>query len=667
MKSHEAGLRLKVYLLLGLFILAVAALMAGLYRHQVTNRDRYLAWAERQQFRPVRLIPLRGKILDRRGRPLAVSIEAGSVFSRPAAVKDADAAARRLAPLLGMDPERVRARLTSGVSFVWLARQIPLAKARAIQRLGLKGIGVEMEGKRYYPNRELAANVVGFAGIDSQGLEGLELAYDGELRGTRESLFLLRDAHGDLLWQGIIGGGSASRGRQLVLTLDLRIQFFAERALREAVRGCGASSGSVVVLDPATGEVLAMASVPTFNPNHFGASAPASWRNRAITDLFEPGSTVKPLLLAAALEEGVVDEETRIDCAEGKFFIGGHWIHDMEENGEMTVREVIVHSSNVGATQIALRVGPERLWRYFDAFGFGRKTGIDLPGEAAGALRPWRRWSRVALATHAFGQGFSVTTLQLAAAFAALADGGILRRPFLVREIRDERGEVIRRFRPDRGRRVISRETARRVLAVMEGVVEEGTGRRARLAGLRVAGKTGTAQKFDRRLGRYSEEKGVVSFVGVVPADRPRMVIAVVIDEAEGRVSGGKTAAPVFRRIASAGITYLGVATGGKSDEGGERRRASMSPPEPRPGEGTAGRTERVMGTGPGPWRMPDLRRLTFRSALRLLEGLPVTIRIEGTGRIRRQSPRPGAPVQAGEVLRLVGACSSGTPVSREG
>jgi cell division protein FtsI (penicillin-binding protein 3) len=659
MKSPEELPRRKIYSLLSFFVLVVLTLMAGLYEHQVARRDRYLAWADRQQLQPIKLIPLRGKILDRRGAPMALSVEGGSVFCHPASVEDPAQAARLLAPHLGADPASLQSKLSQSLPFVWLARQLPLSKARQVQALGLNGIGVEKEGKRYYPNRDLAAHVIGFVGVDSQGLEGLELSYEEHLRGAQVSLLLQRDAKGRLLWKEMAEAPRPDRSGEILLTLDLRIQFAAQRALEQAVEDTKAASGTAVALDPRSGEVLAMACAPSFNPNRYPSYAPGLRRNRCITDSFEPGSTVKPFLLAAVLEEGLVSEQTIFDCERGSYRLGGHRIRDMKPYGELSVLEILTHSSNIGATKLAERLEAQRWWEYLNAFGFGQKTGIDLPGEVAGRLRPWRQWARVALGTHAFGQGFSVTTLQLATAYAALANGGFLLEPFVVREVRDEAGRVVHVRHPEILRRVVSDATAERVLAVLEAVVETGTGKGAKVYGFRVGGKTGTAQKVDPKTQRYSTERSIVSFVGLVPVDEPQLVIAVVLNDVEWQATGGRLAAPVFQKIAASSLHYLQV----PAEMPAVARNGSAAPFSSATGE--AGErpfetTEVAWTDSPGAWRMPDLRSLAFRSALRALEGLPVTIRVEGSGRVLEQDPPPGTLMSEGQAIRL-----SGLPMGR--
>jgi cell division protein FtsI (penicillin-binding protein 3) len=660
MKALDVSLRHRIYALLSLFVLVVLVLMGGLYEHQVERRDGYLAWAERQQLQPIRLIPLRGKILDRRGAPMAVSLEGGSVFSHPASVEDPEKTARLLAPLLEMDARSLRDRLSRRLPFVWLSRQLPLKRARAIKKLELDGIGMEKEGKRYYPNRDLAANILGFVGVDSQGLEGLELHYEEFVRGTQVRLLLQRDARGRLLWQEMAEAADLGRGSEIVLTLDLRIQFAAEQALKRAVKETQAASGSVVVLDPRSAEVLAMACVPTFDPNRFQAYEPAAWRNRCITDTFEPGSTAKPFLLAAVIEEGLVSEETTFDCEKGAYRFGGHWIHDMEPHEELTVLEIITHSSNIGATKMAERLESQTWWEYLRDFGFGRETGIDLPGEVRGRLRPWTKWAPVALGTHAFGQGFSVTTLQLAAAFACLGNGGFLLSPFVVREVRDEAGRVVHAQHPKVVRRVIAKETAERVLAVLEAVVENGTGKKGQVPGFRVAGKTGTAQKFDADRGEYSNDRAVVSFVGLVPVQNPQLAIAVVLDEPQGQASGGAMAAPLFRDVAAASLHYMQVR--GAMPVSAETEQAfQYCSAEADEGVGSRETKGTAWIGSRGEWLMPDLRSLAFRTALRALEGLPVSVRVEGSGRILDQDPPPGTVIRVGQPVSLAGLPGVGT------
>ncbi len=658
MSREDRSLRAKIYFMLGVYVLLVLVLAARAFQHQVIKRDGYLQWARDQQLQPVKLVPLRGKIVDARGNLLAVSLKAASLFAHPAQVENPERTAQVLARTLRLDAGELLQKLRQPVSFVWLARQLPVEDAEKVKRLALPGIGVEWEGRRYYPFRELAANVIGFAGVDSQGLEGVEIFREAVLKGKQGKLLLQQDARGRLLWQELYQDSREDSVKEIVLTLDVRIQHFAEQALREAVEENGAAGGTIVVMDANQGDLLAIACLPTFNPNRFGAYPPELRRNRAITDAFEPGSTVKPFALAAALEEGLLNEEVRFNCERGKYFFGGHWIHDIHPYDVLTLREVIVKSSNIGTAKMAETLGSQILWKYLDAFGFGRKTGIDLPGEATGTLRHWKSWTTICLANHAFGQGFSVTALQLACAYAALTNGGWRVEPHVVREIRDEKGTVLEAWKPGPGRRVISARTSERVRAVLEGVVEEGTGKRAKLAGFRVGGKTGTAQKFEPALGIYSPNKMVCSFVGIVPIEKPEIVVVVAIDEPRGRVTGGMIAAPVFQRVASKALFYRNVeATVPEPSapvQAGLFRTASLcwdsSGPTAAPVvAGGAAQAEHASSA----WTMPELRQRTVRAALRALEGFPVQVRLEGSGILVEQDPKPGSPLEAGQVVRL--------------
>lgn len=654
MKKYDVTLKRRIYGLLGLFSLFSLLLAAGAFQHQVLRRGDYNEWADKQHYQPVRLIPLRGRILDRGGNPMAVSLKAGSVFAHPATIRDPEAVARRLAPLLGGDPERLAGRMARDASFTWLARQIPLASARKVRDMRLPGVGIETEGKRYYPNRELAGHVLGFTGVDSQGLEGLEWAFDRQLKGQPGQLRFQRDARGRVLWQEVPGKPGNRGCCELELTLDLRIQFFAEEALNEAVRSSGALSGAVVAMDPRSGEILAMACAPAFDPNGYRRSSPSRWRNRALADAFEPGSTIKVFTVAAALEEGRVREDTRIFCENGSFRYGRCLLHDMKPHGELSVREILMVSSNIGVAKIADELGGVTLHRYLKAFGFGRKTGVDLPGEVAGQLRDAEGWSQVAVATHAFGQGFSASALQVARAFSVLANGGCLVRPYLVRAVRDEQGRTIQETTPVVEDRVLSPRTARRVLDLMESVVLEGTGAAARVPGYRVGGKTGTAQKYDAAAGAYSDERSVVSFVGVLPLEAPEMVVAVVLDEPQGKASGGRTAAPVFGRIASRGMHYRRVPDGVREVRKPVPAVSRVSSLGEHAGPGGRIRPAAAPAfRGAGVRQMPDVRFQPLRSALRMLDGIPAAVRLEGTGTVVSQEPVPGSPVGDGSTLVL--------------
>jgi cell division protein FtsI (penicillin-binding protein 3) len=604
---------------------------------------------------PVRLTPLRGRILDRLGSPLAISVKSASVYSQRTYRKDPHRVARQIAPYTNKDPQELYEIFSRRNSFTWLARQISLSAGREIQKLGCPGIGIELEGKRYYPKKELAGQIIGFVGIDSQGLEGLELGYEKCIKGNEVTLTLQRDALGRTLWQEVPQKREKEVGKDLILTLDSRIQYYVERCLTEAVQRTGAISGSVVVMDPMSGEILAMASQPLFNPNRFNSSSPFAWKNHPITDSFEPGSTVKAIMLAAALEEGIVEEGHRFFCEYGRYPFGGRTIHDIHKYGELTVRDILVHSSNIGATKIAEVLGARTLCRYLRAFGFGSHTGIDLPGEVTGTLKPFQKWPRVALANHAFGQGFTVTAIQLASAFSALANGGFLMKPYVVKEIRDPCGKEGHVYSPKVVRRVISRQTSLRVMAVLEAVVTEGTGRQAQIPGYRVAGKTGTAQKVDPEGGGYSSDKYTISFIGIVPVDKPEMVVVVILDEPASPGTGGLLAAPVFRQIALNTLRYRNVMPEGSPEllDGDDKREAASQ---------DRGGLENSVNQGKqGERYFPDLYGLSLRKALQLLEGYPVSVEIQGSGRVISQRPSPGTVLHEGDRCVL-----EASPVTQE-
>jgi cell division protein FtsI (penicillin-binding protein 3) len=410
-----------------------------------------------------------------------------------------------------------------------------------------------------YPHKTLLSHVLGFAGTDHIGLEGVERFYDRELRGEKGRLIYERDGAGKRLFPKGLEYVAPSRGRDLILTVDEVIQYISERELDAALAETGAESGTVVVMDPWDGGVLALAIRPMFNPNEPNFSRPESWRNRAITDTFEPGSTFKIVTAAAALDAGVVRPDEIIDCEQGRWAIPGGALHDHDPLGRVPFSDVIAKSSNIGTAKIAQRLGPERLRRAITTFGFGRKTGIDLGGEVAGRVPPLERWSKRSAVTIAIGQEIAVTTVQLAAAYAAVANGGLLVTPHVVAHVRGSDDRAMERAAPAAPAvRVMSAATAKRLARLLEGVVGgNGTGGLAAVDGVRIAGKTGTAQQIDPETGRYSPDRETASFIGFAPSNHPAMVIAVVLDNPKGRGWGGQTAAPVFARVAEATLRYL--------------------------------------------------------------------------------------------------------------
>ncbi len=562
---ERRGRILAVLLIAGLGFGAVALRLVYL---QVYERAGLSLLAERQQQRLVQLDPRRGTIYDRMGRELAVSLDVDSVYGVPSKIDNPREVARQLSRILQENPRLLERKLAGEKHFVWLSRKIEPAKARKVKALDSSEVGLQVESRRFYPNKSLAGPVLGFTGMDNKGLEGLERVYDKTLRGINGWVLAEKDATGRTVFPG--GPGFQYRlpkpGHDIVLTIDEVIQHIVEKELDAALATTRAKGGVCIVMNPKTAEVLALAvrtaasrGGQAFNPNEPQQFRPEEWRNRSVTDAYEPGSIFKPFLAAAALEEKVVHPLERFDCSAGKIKVADRTISDAHQNGVLTFTDVIAESSNVGTIKVALRLGKERFSQYIAAFGFGKKTGVDLPGEIAGLVKDERLWSGVSLAEIAIGQEIGVTPMQMAAAYSALANGGMLMKPYLVAEIVDRDGNEGKKFQPQPVGRVISEETCSKVTKILQRVVEEGTGEKARPAGYTAAGKTGTAQKVDQRTGLYSKKNYVSSFAGFVPATAPRLMILVMVDRPEGVIYGGSVAAPVFKAVAEQSLAYLQV------------------------------------------------------------------------------------------------------------
>lgn len=547
---------------------ALGVVGARLYFIQITQHHNLGTRATKQYVRRVALSARRGTIYDRNGRTLAISLNGRSVFAHPHLVRDPAATATRLARVLRRPARGIRAKLRSDRPFVWIQRQIDSARAEVVADLNLPGVGLVPEGKRYYPKKGLAGHVIGFVGVDNKGLEGVELAFDRLLTDGSRSVVSRVDAFGRMVFRDVVERDS---GSDLYLTIDEVIQHVAERELDAAVRHSGAKAGTVIVMDPASGEILALANTPSYNPNKYGSYPPSFRRNRAVTDPYEPGSAFKLILAAAALEEGLVRPQDLFYGEEGAIDVAGVMIRDHKKHGWMTFRDVLVFSSNVGAIKVGMKVGKELFYSYITSFGFGLSTRADLPGESPGILRRPRDWSRISIGALSIGYEISATPLQLVTAMSAVANGGQLMRPHVLKAVRSPDGAVDQ-IRPFPIRRVASPETARTLSSILTEVVARGTGQAAALSGYRVAGKTGTAQKLDQKTGRYSRSKVVASFVGYVPAEDPRLAILVLIDEPGRLAWGGSVAAPAFRAIARETLGYLGIPPRHAKDERVARR-----------------------------------------------------------------------------------------------
>ncbi|MDH3743729.1 MAG: penicillin-binding protein 2 [Acidobacteriota bacterium] len=551
----------RLVLFLAVLVLWGGAISARLYKVQVLEHGRYADRAEDQQHRIVEVHPPRGTIFDARGRILAVSVAVDSACVFPHELnrhKDPEGILRQIAERAGVDPEALSKRVARNSNFAWVRRLLEPEQAQALRDLGIDGLGFVEESKRYYPLAEIAGQVLGFVGTDHTGLAGIEAQYEQAISGTPVNRTVIRDGLKRRVHAPGLSLSDADPGADLHLTIDSSIQYIVERELAKAVDLHQAKSGTAVVLDPKTGAVLAMASQPTFDPNRFGEFERELWRNPAIQDAYEPGSTFKLVTFAAALDRDLIDPVDVVDCEMGLIDLGRVEIRDHKEFGELTFRDVFAFSSNVGSIKAGLLVGRQGLFDQTLAFGFGSGTGVDLPGEAGGLLRSAESWWPNQEAYVSIGQGLSVTPLQVAAAFAAIANDGELVKPYLMAEqgIRLERRAL--HPKPSVVRRVASTSTVRTLVRLLEAVVEEGTGQLAAIPGYVVAGKTGTAQKAGD--GGYAADKHVASFAGFVPSRDPVLAAVVVIDEPRGRFHGGEVAAPVFSAIARQSLVYLGSA-----------------------------------------------------------------------------------------------------------
>ena len=556
--SERSFKQAKVRILLLAIIIAIglSAGISRLFYLQAFKNNDLSKIAVRQHQKTVALEPLRGTIYDRKGRVLAVNLDVESVYAVPSEIENTYEAARRLSKLLNEDFRVIERKLKSDKGFVWIARKLDPNISARIKNEDLEGIGFIKESKRFYPKKELFGQLIGFAGLDNTGLSGIEARYDEFLKGEDGFIILERDARGSHIFPSS-GYKPPVKGRDIILTIDEGIQYICERELDKAIQKTHAKSGMIIGMDPKTGEMLAMAVKPSFNPNEFIKYAPEEWRNRIVSDPYEPGSTLKVIVASAALEDKVASPSEPMFFGEDKIDIDGEIIHDtVKEKGRLSFRDVIKRSSNVGAVRIGMRLGKERLYSHLKSFGFGERTDIDISGESKGILRQTREWSKRSIGSVSLGQEIGVTPIQLITAFSAVANNGWMMKPFVVSEIRDG-DKIVRKVYPEIKKRVISAETAAEMTRILTSVVEGGTGERAAIEGYRVAGKTGTAQKIDPKTGLYSDKYFVSSFIGYAPAEDPQIALLVVIDSPEGIAWGGSIAAPVFKSVAEDVLLYM--------------------------------------------------------------------------------------------------------------
>ncbi|HEY0078087.1 MAG TPA: penicillin-binding protein, partial [Pyrinomonadaceae bacterium] len=658
---------------------------ARLVHLQTSQHERLLARARLQQQARQEENAARGRILDREGRELACTVEVESFFAAPGEIEDPAEVSKLLAPLVGTErtklAERLREAKQAGRQFVWLARKLDPQHGAAIRALGIKGVHTVEEPQRRYPSKALAAHVVGFVGLDDEGLGGVEQFHNASLEGEAGNVVVDRDARRRSYESVEI---NPRAGQSVVLTIDQSIQYHAERALASALERTRAKSATAIVLEPHTGEILALANAPTFDPNEAGKATAQARRNEALQNIYEPGSTFKIVAFSAALEEKLARPEDRIDCQMGSINVAGRTVRDHTAFGTLTLTEALAKSSNVAAIKLGLRVGDRRMHEYITRFGFGSRTGVELPGETAGLLRPVARWQASSMGSIAIGQEIGVTPLQVASAFAALANDGVRVQPHLVKELRDADGALVTQTKPEE-RRVLSAETARVVRNMLESVTVKGTAKAAQLEGYTAAGKTGTAQKIDPKTRTYSKTKHVASFVGFAPVERPAVVIIVVVDEPAGAYHGGDVAAPIFREIAEQVLPYMNVlpdveikpeeataneplvarasspnSQNAQQEQGanaqGETRGAAAATPEhlPEVAAREAGGAEIVYAeAGQRALLMPNLRGVSVRDAARICAQLGLELEARGEGRALKQSPAAGESVEAGQTVRV--------------
>ena len=562
-KSSSFRNRVKVRLIFvsSLLLLFAVSLIARLANLQITQHKTLLAKSEKQPHHGnLKTYFGRGTIFDRNGNELATNLVVESVFVVPQEVRDRKYTSKVLASALGQNYDRVYKEVSSNKQFAWIKRKASTDEIIHLKKAALSGVRFRSEQKRFYPKRELAANVIGFVGTDDYGLAGIEQTYQGKLKGMVYSQPIKQDGRG----RNIQNLGSLSRSNlgnyDLMLTLDEVIQFTAEYHLTKQVERYKADSGMAVVMNPNSGEIYAMANVPQFNPNNYNKFTPETRKNNTVVSSYEPGSIFKPIVAAAALDNGIAQPHDKFFCENGSFKIGGRNIGEASNHkyGSLSMQEIIAKSSNIGAIKIAQKLGKDSFYEYIRKFGFGEKTSIRLPGVSSGLLGKRKNWNERSLASISFGQEIAVTPLQMVVALSAIANGGTLMEPHIAKALMRD-GKIIKEIKPKKIRRVISEKTSRQMMEILKFVVENGTGKKAAIDGFEVAGKTGTAQKYITETQSYSKTEFISSFIGYAPADNPRLAILVMIDNPKGRHWGGVVAAPVFVKIAEKSLRHLNV------------------------------------------------------------------------------------------------------------
>jgi cell division protein FtsI (penicillin-binding protein 3) len=659
--------RRAMFVALGLvaWMVIVGARLAQL---QITEHDELSARAKNQQLGTVETSPTRGLLLDRQGRELARSVDTESFFADPREIENINETARKISSVTNQNTEELIAKIReakdSNKKFIWLMRRIGLDTATRLDAMALDGVYSRKEPKRYYPNDGLAAHVLGFVGTDEIGLGGVEQFYNEKIRGEAGRVFFETDARRRAFESYEV---QPHPGQTVVLTIDQSIQYRTEQALFAAVERSNAKSGTAIVMDPHTGEILALANAPAFDPNEPGNEPPEVRTNWALQNIYEPGSTFKVVAYSAAMEKGLVQPDDRIDCQNGSITVAGRLIHDGHSYGVLTIADALAKSSNVGAIKLGLLVGNDSMYDFAKRLGFGARTGVDLPGESAGIFRPVNRWQPSSIGSIAIGQEVGVTPLQMATAYSVIANGGTWVKPHVVREMRSPDGSIMFQAKPEL-RPALKAETVEKLRGMMEGVTLHGTARKAQVEGYTAAGKTGTAQKIDPKTRTYSATKYIGSFVGFAPVNNPAVVIIVVIDEPRGAYHGGDVAAPVFREIAEQILPDLSVTpdveiktapqliaedrkTSPQEIQDEEQRVATL----PTIAKNFSGSSREVI-FAPATKRgalMPDVRGQSVRDVMRMCSQLGLNLEAKGAGRAIRQYPSAGAELSSGQTVRV--------------
>ncbi len=636
----------RIALIALVFAMGTVILSVRAYRLQISDAETLKKRADKQRTKVIHLEARRGAIFDRSGEQIAVSLEVNSIYARPKRIQDKKETAHILGQILEMDADEIAKKLSDDKTFVWIQRRVSPLLAEQVRKSDLQGIMIGSEYHRFYPLKSLASHVIGFAGMDSNGLEGIELAYDQELKVDSIPVTAQTDALGRPVM--FTAMGRDAKRRDIHLTLDRNIQHIVEKELEEAVNKYRAKSGVVVVLDADTGEIPALAVRPTYNLNTFAKTEPEARRNRAVADTFEPGSTFKVFLAATALDLDKVSPEETFNCNRGVYRYNGSEIHDVVPHKSLSFEDIIVYSSNIGAVKISEKLTKSEFYRVLYSFGFGAPSGIDMPGERPGVLQLPGKWSILSKANIGFGQGVSVNAVQLCTAFAAAINGGVLYKPHFVKSVTNALGETVREFPPTQVRRVIKPETSAKLVEILREAVTRGTGKAAQIPGVEVIGKTGTAQKADSQ-GGYSHEKYVASFLGAIMGTKPRLVMFVMLDEPSGKMrQGGKLAAPVFKKIGEAII-----ASCGRQPTESEGIIASQNCAVKKQIAGRKNTAAPKKGPKSGEWIIPDLKGLDMRQVVEICSQMKCDICVQGFGLVVDQQPKAGAVLKEGAPMTI--------------